>query len=248
MRFALPSLLFGLLLACGSPPPRAPAANHVDPARRATPAPAIDWKDTRFAVRGLPAIARGGELAVVAIEDSDGGRGYPNLHLEVRDRADHVVETLPVMVSNDFEKLVPDAQHPTPELAKRIADVNRRLAALHDAHDLVAMAPLEMMKTGDLARGDDLAVEWVGDRLLVERQPAADAPVQRLARRDGTPWLAVQGQRCAQCPPCDNPAYLAGAYHADIENTFMPVVVVEIGYHGSDTCWEPGHQWHVVAW
>lgn len=246
MRVALPLVL---LLACGPQAPSAtPAQNHVDPAKRATPPPAIDWKDTRFAVRGLPAIAHDGSLAVVAIEDSDGGRGFPNLHLEVRDRSDRVVETIPVMVSNDFERLVPDAQHPSPELVQRIAGVDKRLAALHDAHDLVAMAPLEMMKTGDVARGDDLAVEWVGDRLLVERQPAADAPVQRLARRDGTSWLAVQGRRCAQCPPCDNPAYLAGAYHADVENTFMPVVVVEIGYHGSDTCWEPGPQWHVVSW
>ncbi|MGE5182233.1 MAG: hypothetical protein ACM31C_09230 [Acidobacteriota bacterium] len=243
-----------VVAACSRPaaPPRAPApSNHVEPARRDTPPPSIDWKDTRFAVHGLPAVAKGGELAVVAVEDSDAGRGFPNLRVEVRDRSDRVVETLPVMVSNEFERLVPDAQHATPELAKRIAAANGRLAALHDAHDLVPLQPLEVMKSDDdphLARGDDLFVEWLGNRLLVGRQPAADAPVQHLASRDGTPWLAVQGRRCPQCPPCENPAYLAGAYHADVANTFMPVVVVEIGYRGTDTCWEPGHQWHVVAW
>ncbi len=243
-----------VVAACSQPaaPPRAPApSNHVEPARRDTPPPSIDWKDTRFAVTGLPAIAKAGEVAVVAIEDSDAGRGFPNLRVEVRDRSDHVVETIPVMVSNDYERLVPDAQHPTPELTKRIADVNAKLAALHDAHDLVPMQALEVMKGGDdphLALGQALVVDWTGARLTVDYQPAADARARRLASADGTPWLAVQGRRCPQCPPCDNPAFLAGAYHVDVDNTFLPVVVVEIGYRGTDTCWEPGHQWHVVAW
>jgi hypothetical protein len=43
---------------------------------------------------------------------------------------------------------------------------------------------------------------------------------------------------------CSNPAFLSGAYHA----TEINALVVDIGYKGTDTCWEPSDQLHVIAW
>src|SRR5439155_9304333 len=115
-----------LAAACGDPKPAVTGpgpANRVEPAARDTPPPSIDWKDQRFAFARLPAIARGGELAIVSVVDGDGGRGYPNLRLELRDRSDKVLQTIQILVSNDFEKLVPNGA-PSAELARRIADAN----------------------------------------------------------------------------------------------------------------------------
>src|SRR5277367_6387479 len=100
------ALLVLVLVACGGSPapqatPTAPAENHVQPSPRETPAPAVAWgTDHRFASHGLPAVARGGELVVVPVVDSDGGRGNANLHVEVRDRSDHTVQTIAVATSD----------------------------------------------------------------------------------------------------------------------------------------------------
>jgi hypothetical protein len=232
-----------LVVACGDskPPARVPL-NHIEPAPRDTPAPSIDWKDTRFAVARLPALARGGEVAVVAVEDGDGGRGFPNLRLELRDRSDRVLQSIQVLVSNDFEKLAPDGK-PGNELARRIADANHELAVQHGLHDLVPLHALEIQKPTDqsdphLAIGDGLDVDWSKDHLhvFVHNQ---DRPFITL---DGKAWLAKPQPLSGGT--CENPAFLAGAYHVDEEKA----IVLELGYRGTDTCWEPGHQWHVVAW
>lgn len=232
--------------ACGgSPPPAQPAPmNRAEVMPRATPAPAIAWREQSFAIDGLPAVARGGELAIVAASDGDGGRGYPNLRVEVRDRSDKVVQTIGIMVANDYERLAPGGA-PSPELARRIADANHELAMLHGLHDLVVMHPLERQKPADegdphLAIGDGFDVDWNLDHLHVFRHDAN----RSFITLDGKPWLAKPGPRCASCDPCENPAFLANAYHARDER----LIVVELGYHGTDMCWEPGHQWHVVAW
>jgi len=39
-------------------------------------------------------------------------------------------------------------------------------------------------------------------------------------------------------------AFLDGVYHAEGIN----VLVAQIGYRGTDTCWEPADQMHVVVW
>jgi hypothetical protein len=224
--------LFGLgLVACSSATPASapqPAlAGTRAPSPPTGPAPRIAFRDGTFDTSQLPAIARSGELAVVAAVDGDGGRGYPNLRLEVRDRRDRIVESQLVLVSNDFETLVPDALHAGPELERRVAVANTKLAALHADHDLVAMRTAE-----------GLAVTFDNARLRVRKDG------KLLADVDGTSWLAPSGKRCPQCEPCENPAYLAGVHKAD----GIDAVVVRIAYKGTDTCWEPGDQQHVVAW
>lgn len=237
-----------LLAACGGASAPAPSAveNHPAPviAPRDTPPPTIAWTDGRPTWTGLPAVARGGELVVVPITGGDAGRGYPNLRLEVHDRSDRTVQAIDVLTSNEFEQLAP-AGVATPALDKRIADANTELARLHGIHDLVAMHPLELQKPADgaaqhLAIGDGLDVDWDTDHLHVLPHDT-DHPLTVL---DGRAWLVKDHQACPKCPPCENPAFLDAAYHA----TGVNVLVVQIGYRGTDTCWEPADQMHVATW
>ncbi|HTR49695.1 MAG TPA: hypothetical protein VMJ10_03245 [Kofleriaceae bacterium] len=236
------------LCACGgSPAPHHPDDDpnwgHVEPRTRDTPAPAVAWgTDHRFAWSSLPAVAKGAEVVAVPIVDSDGGRGNPNLRVELRDRSDKVVQTIAVATSDEMDKLAPGGT-PSPQLVERLAAANRTLALLHGVHDFVAMHPLEVQpptEGGDkhLAIGDGFDVDWNQNHLHVFRHNA----LRDFLTLDGTPWLAKP--RTAAGEPCENPAYLAGAFHAAEIN----VIVVELAYKGSDTCWEPGNQLHVVTW
>ena len=237
-------------VACGGKPP--PGEAH-PPAQqtpldspvtaRATPPPRLAWRGGAFVADGLPAVARSGELAVVAVRDSDGARGFANLHVEVRDRTDKVAQTIAVMTVDEFEQLVPDHKTQTPELAHRLEIANHELAKLHGVHDLVAMHALEVQPTKDLphlAIGDELEVDFSVDHMHVFHHNE-DRPFITLG---ATAWLAKPGKRCPDCPPCENPALLAGAYHV----VPIAVLVVDISYSGTDTCGEPPDQWHVVAW
>lgn len=235
------------LAACGGAPPEpaAPITGRVEPAlQRSTPAPVVQWKDSSFAADTLPAVARAGEITVLAIRESDAGRGYPNLRIEVRDRADKVIQTIPVMTSNEFETLAPDGT-PGPALRTRIDTANAELAKLHGVHDLVPMHALEVQDPHDngprhFAIGDGFDVDWSKDHLHVFHHNTD----RSFLTLDGSRWLVKDHKPCPNCDLCENPAFLAGVYHA----TSINVLVVEIGYKGTDTCWEPGDQLHVVAW
>lgn len=243
---AAPVLMAIALAACGSSPPAEPviAGHHAPAAAPSGPAPSIAFGERGFETPGLPAIARDGDLVVLPIVEGDGGRGYPNLRLELRDRHDRTTGTLEILIANDYEHLVPDGQHAGPELERRLADANHRLAQLHTEHDLVPMQPLaftpEPFGPPKPIEDGGLVIAFGADHQLRVRD--ARGPVR--ASVDGTGWLAPSGPRCAQCPPCENPAYLAGAYRAP----GIDAVVVRIAYTGTDTCWEPGDQLHVIAW
>lgn len=244
------ALLAIVLVACSTRPaasPAPPLTGRSEHAAPSGPAPQIRWDKGQFDTSSLPAIARDGSLAVVAVSESDGGRGYPNLRLEVRDRADRVVDTHVVMVSNEAETLISDGLNASPALARRIAAANDQLAVLHARHDLVPMHafdfspdPFGPPKT---AQADGLAVAFGPDHVL--RVVARDQRGEKtVAQVDGTSWLAPSGPRCPGCEPCENPAYLEGVYKAD----GIDAVVVRIAYQGTDLCWEPGDQLHLIAW
>lgn len=222
-------LLAGILVACGGAPAPAPLSQQRDePAAATGPAPTVGWAFNRFTVTGLPAVASDGSLAVATVRDPDGGRGYPNLSLVIRDRSDRVVNRIEVMAANEYEPF--DAQDDAgPQLAARIASANRALGELHARVPLVEMVP-----------ATDVIVEWSSPRLHV-RTPAG----RQLHVVDGTSWLAPSGPRCQQCPPCDNPAYVASTHAAP---SVERLLLVTIAYEGTDSCWEPASQPHVVAW
>ena len=231
--------------ACGgTPPPNHVGSEQIDNSVMARPgAPAVAWQANAFAVTGLPAVAHGGEIVVLPMIERDGGRGFPNLRIEARDRSDNVVQKIAVMTSNEYETLAPGGA-PSKSLGDRIATANNELGKLHGLHDLVAMHALELEATSDgsdqhLAIGDGLDVDWSKDHLHVLPHNTTHS----VAVVDGTPWL-VKDTTHAGGDVCHNPAHLKAVYHASGIN----VIVVEIAYHGTDTCWEPSDQLHVVVW
>jgi hypothetical protein len=242
------AFVLGAIAACGGHPAPATKAQPTTTldsqvtARSTTP-PKLAWSDGAFAVEGLPAVARGGEVAVVAFRDNDSGRGFKNLRIEARDRTDKVVQTIPVMTVDEYQTLVPDGKTASAELAHRLEVANHELAKLHGLHDLVAMHPLELQPSKDLphlAIGDELDVDFDVDHVHVFHHND-ERPFITLT---ATSWLANPRKTCEGCPPCTNPVLLANAYHVPL----ITVLVLDIGYHGTDTCWEPPDQWHVIAW
>jgi hypothetical protein len=243
-------VLIALTAACGGASPQAPmgtgpiTGSATDTAKRDTPAPVIVWKDHAFATDALPAVARAGEVAIVPLRITD-ERGYPNLTLEVRDRADKTIQTIQVMTPNEYESFAPSGT-PSDALTRRIAAANAELARLHGLHDLVAMAPMEIQAPAGtlathLAMGDDLDVDWNADHLHVFRHNQDHA----LVTRDGHGWLAASHESKAGAGPCDFPAFLRAAYHAPQ----LSFVVVQLAYKSpSDACGVPSDQFHVVAW
>ncbi|MFT3691902.1 MAG: hypothetical protein QM831_02090 [Kofleriaceae bacterium] len=134
---------------------------------------------------GLPAMARGLELFVMPVPDYD-ERGGPKIHLEVRDRADKLVETIQPDKAND-------------ELQK-----------LHDIHDLVPMHALDVQPTTDgslahLAIGDGIDVDFSTDHVHVFRHNSD----REVAGRPSTAWLAKSTDKCIY------PAFLRAVYHAE---------------------------------
>jgi hypothetical protein len=242
MRAALVALT---LVACSSAsqPHRPPSNTGPPPVLGA--APRVEWRDANhppFELTGLPAVARDGEVVVIALQDSDGGRGNVNLRLEIRDRADRVVDTLVVMTPTEYEAFVPDGEHATLPLNERVAAANRKLADLHAQYDLVPMRAFDAPGPLSAApiEGDGFIVAFGSDhRLHVRPRNGVD-----LVNVDGSAWLAPTAPRCAQCPPCENVAGLRAFYKAPAINVFA----VRIGYTGADLCWEPADQVHVVGW
>jgi hypothetical protein len=243
-------VVIACVAACGgksAPPPMGSevlSGSAGDAQTRDTPPPAIVWKDHAFATDTLPAVARAGEVVVVPLRITD-ERGYPNLTLEVRDRADKTVQSIQVMTPNEYESFAP-AGTPSEALTRRIAAANAELARLHGLHDLVAMGPMEIQApTGTmathLAMGDGLDIDWNADHLHVFRHNQDRA----LVTRDGHSWLAPTHVSQAGAGACDYPAFLRAAYHA----AELSVVVVQLAYKSpSDACGAPSDQFHVVAW
>lgn len=209
-----------VLVACSGSAPI--AKNTATPTGGAPPQ--IEWAQNRFAWTKLPAIARDRSLAIVPLVDNDGGRGFPNLRIELRDKFDRTTQGINVLTPNEYERLVVDDK-PTKQLEARIVTANQQLVQLHAAHDLVAMTVVDPASLG---------VTYADSKLTI-----TDGPVV-----DGTPWKAPAGKRCAQCDPCENPEFLKNVYAAPGINA----IVVDIGYRGTDTCWEPADQWHLIVW
>ncbi len=231
------------IAACGSSaPPAVVPVSHVEAVPRTTPAPTIEWAGDKLAAPGLPAAASHGEVAVIAVSDLDGGRGWPNLHIEVRDRSDKLIQTIAVMTPNEYETFVVDGK-PTGKLDERIAAANRELAKLHGVHDLVALHALELGGSGDtepgaIASGDGLDVEFRGNRVRLFHRPQQ----RPFDVRSAQSWLIPETKDRGQI--CEYPASLAGVFHS----SEIRLIVVEIQYRSSDTCADPSPSFHVVAY
>jgi len=229
-----------VVAACRQPAPPEPSvlSGHSPASTPEPPAPTVRWADRMFVTTGLPAIARDGSSIVVAHRDSDGGRGNPNVTLIEKDRSDREISRLIVATSDDVEHLDPAG------LELRLAAAARWLEARHAARHLVALVPLVTSPATDdapaQAVGPGIALRWAPNQLVLDHGHGAP-----LSRATPASWLAADYPLCQTCSEiCHNDAFLGGGY-ADLERS---AVVMVVSYRGSDTCWEPGSQEHVVAW
>jgi hypothetical protein len=209
-----------VLAACSSAAP-SPALHGNAPAHRPSgPAPQIRWATNAFDHSQLPAIAHAGDRVVLGIVDYD-ERGWKNLRLEIRDRADHTLATHVVMKPGETDLILTDGLNETasPELEARITAANRMLADVHAARDLVSMRAFDHQH---------LPVTFDGDQRVRVR---IDGRV--VANVDGRSWIG-----------CGMPPLLENVYKADDINA----VVVEIGFIGDDSCVPPSEHVHVIAW
>lgn len=226
-----------VIAACGSAAPAPPStgATPAAPAAPAGPAPAAQWTGSDVATTGLPAVASDGSAVVIAHRDNDGGRGNPNLTLIEKDRSDREVSRLVVLAPNDID------HEGAAQIAARFAQAAAWLRERHEARRLVAMTALARSEElPDTARGAGITVRWVPGQLVLERE--GRPPV---VRPTPASWLAPDRPMCHGCTEtCQNEAFLGGG-HVDPERA---VALVIISYRGTDICWEPSSQHHVIAW
>ena len=75
---------------------------------------------------------------------------------------------------------------------------------------------------------------------MIERELAPPA-----RRTTPASWLATDYPMCGSCSDvCHNDAFLGGGY-VDLARAALIVV---IAYRGTDLCWEPSSQEHIVTW
>jgi len=230
--------LCAVLATAGCSPPGSPLLIGRAPGGPANAAPTVRWAGRAIATTGLPAIARDGRSIVIAHRDGDAGRGNPNMTLVEKDRGDRELDRRVVITSDDVDRLDPH------ELELRFTAAARWLDERAAARQLVAMAALVTTAPTDdapaQATGAGLTVRWTPNQLIIERVGGT-----AVVRATPTSWLAADYPLCQTCSEvCHNEAFLAGGY-ADVERS---AAVVVVAYRGTDTCWEPGSQEHIVVW
>jgi hypothetical protein len=230
------------LAACSSPPSSSSTSipSNVKGGPKG-PAPTIVWKAepkaSEFITMAFPVISRDGSMVIVAQRDNDGGRGYPNLKLVVRNRKDREVETHVVLKADDFERAEADVPN-------RVKAANDWLAQQHEKLDLQSMTKMSVDAAQDRreqksATAGDAKLVFENNHLTIHK---GSAKVVDIAMPGD--WAAPTGKRCAGCEPCSNPHYLRGA----AVDAGRAIAVVVVAYAGNDTCWEPPDQQRVVTW
>ncbi|MEZ4401997.1 MAG: hypothetical protein R3B06_18345 [Kofleriaceae bacterium] len=239
------SLLFAVA-ACGGTT-AAPSIANPGAAQPTGPAPTVAWLaagdgagDGSFQATGLPAVSADGTRVLTAEIGEDGARGMPNLTLVIRDRADAVVDRRVVLAAGD------DAPTSPPDLAA----ANAWIAAGHGAAAWAPLAAVPVVPDDEslfdattwTATAGDLTIQLtqVGRlRVTAGQATVVDRPVTawQVADRPMYPGAGPDEQ-------CSNPLYLSGL-HVDADRH---LAVARISYLGTDTCWEPDSEYHVVAW
>lgn len=248
------ALLLLSLVACGGSPKTGALGNVAGAGGPPGPAPTITWSGGvpmdggSFESTGLPAVADDGSRVLYAWQRGDGGRGFPNLRLVVADRADKALETRIVLDADAVEAKAD---------ALDVAVDNRYLADSNAAHRWRPMTAGEVTPVGGEAedpdsgamypsawssKAGDIAVRFDDDAHLVIEQ-AGKVVVDRVMKD----WLVLDRPMYAGAAAdeiCSNPIFLSSL----AVDGARRIALVGVDYHGTDTCWEPSGEYHVVAW
>lgn len=246
MRLAL-LLSSATLAACwSSSPPATPLASNAPPP--ITPAPSILWVDNQLVERRLPAIAADGSVVVLGIEKPDGARGNPNYRLELRGRDDRVQWSHDVLTVDEVDSgAFFDETGPLAPLRDRIARANAELERLHATHRLEPLQELTLDNRENAplveqtAQGANLAIAWKADHVVITDE-RGDGKALLLDLPAPRSWLAAPSR--SNTHACTNPAYIDESWAAPGHR----LAVITVNYEGTDACWEPDSQLHVVVW
>jgi hypothetical protein len=219
-----------------APAPIAPAPVAV------SPAPAPEAPSPRDVLWGTqPAVSRDGSLILVPYRAEDGAYGRANLVLRVSNRRGKIVKQQLVQSADQC-----GAGGCQPEAAAPLQ--KPELAAIAFLEELQRRSDLQPMVPYDRANDRRLAIELSATGTLTIK-PEGHAAVTRhnaAWRTERTPQQERQLQRASERGElsCFNAAELRDVW-VDLPRR---VAVVTIGYHGSDSCWEPDSDVAVVAW
>lgn len=256
MRIALPLLL--LAAACGGHA-RSSIGNQTAGGPLG-PAPTVAWQATSdgdfsgdFVITGAPGLSADGSRVLLAKRGEDGARGAPNLALEVRDRDDRQLAHLVVMTPEQGEAYGGGAE--TPAAPPDLGPANAWIAGEH------AKANFAPMTATDAVEGTETeAQEQAGEvpprlatvgALVVSFDEGAHLIItdggKPVLDRTMSAWQPPSYPMYEGAGPdeqCFNPVYLQRVY----VDAAHHLAVLEVAFRGTDTCWEPDDEFHVVTW
>jgi hypothetical protein len=188
-----------------------------------------EWVDplARFHDVPLAMVAKDGSAVLLRIIDPDGARAAPNLALELRDRRDRKTARVDVL------KL--DEEPSTQTLEKRAAAADE----LIKKHAMGRLTELVGDREAGRFQGDNVVVVWKNQHVTIKQlgKTVVDRDVPAA-------WLHKPYFEKHEGITCKNPAFLRAVFVSAANK----LAVVEIAYSGTDSCWAPSPQLHVLAW
>jgi hypothetical protein len=224
------------------PEPATPEPATPEPAtpEPAATAPSIDLdallnaEDAANGAVGFP--AKSGDRLAIAIADSDGGRGNPNLTIRIANAATGAtVEDHVVLTADEFEQHNADAAALRTLVDGRLPAVRTALEGFSSLEAIGLVESLEA-NAGVHLEGAGLALGFAQDdgHLLIRRPGGAVLHESEIADGEGTGNEEECGDRT------HGPA-LRGAWKVDDTH-----VLLHVSYFGGDVCPEPDDTFPIV--
>lgn len=186
----------------------------------------------------LPALAKDGAWLALPLVASDGGRGNPNLAVQIAPVEHGRGQYFPVLTPDEFERFSSEATpFASAGLRKLVGPRLEALDAVLAAGDYAPLRKLDVPSPEGPGATQKLTVED-GDLQVAVRGPKVE--VKRGGKVVATATLAN-----AATGPC------RGANAPFVAELWVPagarsVVAVLVGYRGNDSCMEPGPAWQVM--
>lgn len=209
---------------------------------------------------GFPAISEDGKWVAIVVPESDGARGFPNLHGYLQSTDGEVDDHVVILDPEDGASLGPEVE----EVEARGPAADRTLSALRKFRARLSRhtwTPLTEAEGKAAEYGEEASEPWLtadntlmvhyveptlyvdwatGNDVFMRDVPGLSAPVydvcEDAARQNLAPGEVIDDEdKC----PCSNPAVTGQVWTtADAR-----VAVVRVTYQGTDMCWEPSDSW-----
>lgn len=256
---AIPSVRTTLALvllaaACGGSSKTSGVGNGGGPVGPLGPSPTVAFDASAgdfgaFQTTGLPAVSHDGTRVLIEVVDNDGGRGAPNLTLAVRDRADAKLAEHVVLTADDAAGSPDDGGEPS-VVAPDLTAANAWIGEQHRAAGFTALAAGTVDSDAESILEQTKWTVAVGDATITLDQDAHLAVTQggkQVVAKTMSAWIAPSYPMYEGAPAdeqCSNPLYVDAAFVDPAHR----LALLRVAYIGTDSCWEPASELHVVAW